>query len=490
MNGTEKSDSAVVPMKRANKEGNTSAEPVEERARAKGNTFQPITDRTQSRNSVSAGLEGVRKAARTHKQESFTALLHHVTIDQLRDSYYVLKRQAAPGVDGVSWREYGEDLEARLQSLHERVHTGRYRAKPARRVSIPKADGSERHLSVWCLEDKIVQQALAHVLNAIYEADFMGFSYGFRPGRGQHDALDALCAGIKRCKVNWVLDADIQSFFDNIDHDQMIRFLEHRIGDKRVLRLIRMWLSVGTETEAGRRAATMGAPQGSVISPVLSNVYLHYALDLWVHQWRVRHGTGDIIVVRYADDTAFGFQSVSDANRFKFELDKRLAKFGLNLHPNKTRLIQFGRYAQRDRAVKGVGKPDTFDFLGFTFFCTVTRIDKRFVVGRKTIKSRLLASVREIKRQLRRRLHEPIGKTSEWLNRVLVGHLNYFAVPGNLRSVQCFFTRIRRLWLRSLRRRSQRNRMSWPRFAAIWARFAPKIRVTHQYPDQRFDART
>jgi len=490
MNGDEKSDNVVVPLKQTNKTGETAAESVEERTLAKGNTPQPITDRTQGRESVSAGLEGVRKAARMHKQEKFTALLHHVTIDQLRKSYYALKRQAAPGVDGVTWKRYGGGLEDKLLALYQRLHSGRYRAQPARRVNIPKSDGSERQLSVWCLEDKIVQQALTDVLNAIYEADFLGFSYGFRPGRGQHDALDALCAGIRRRKVNWVLDADIQSFFDNIDHDQLIRFLEHRIGDKRVLRLIRMWLSVGVDTEAGRRAAIKGAPQGSVISPVLSNVYLHYVLDQWVHQWRGRHRTGDIVVVRYADDTAFRFQNVSDANRFKSDLDKRLAKFGLNFHPNKTRLIQFGRFAQRDRTVKGEGKPETFDFLGFTFFCTVTRVDKRFVVGRKTIKKRLLASVRELKRQLRRRLHEPIGKTGEWLHRVLMGHLNYFAVPGNLRSVQCFFFRIRRLWLRSLRRRSQRNCMTWPRFAALWERFAPRIHVTHPYPDQRFDART
>ena len=490
MNGTEKSDSAVVPVKLANEGDKTLEESVEERALTKGNTPQPITSRTQSRVMVSAGLEGVRKAAGMHKDKKFTALLHHVTLDRLRDCYFALKRQAASGVDGVTWAQYGEELEDKLIMLHDRLHSGGYRAKPARGITIPKMDGSKRHLSIWSLEDKIVQQALSQVLNAIYEQDFLGFSYGFRPGRGQHDALDALSVGIKRCKVNWVLDADIQSFFDNIDHDQLIRFLEHRVSDKRVLRLVRMWISVGTQTDAGRCAAFKGVPQGSVISPLLSNIYLHYVLDLWVWQWRSRYSTGDVIAVRYADDTAFGFQHVSDAHRFKSELDKRLAQFGLNLHPKKTRLIQFGRFAQRDRKQKGQNKPETFDFLGFTFFCSVTRLDRRFIVGRKTIKKRLLASVKEIKRQLRRRLHEPIGKTGEWLRRILVGHLNYFAVPGNLRSIQSFFMKLRRLWLRSLRRRSQRNNMTWPRYARIWNRLAPRICVTHDYPDKRFDART
>ncbi len=479
-----------TPAKLANKGDKTPAESVEERELAKGNTHQTTTYRTQSRDKVSSGLEGVRKAARKHKGLKFTALFHHITVDLLRTSYFALKRQAAPGIDGITWREYGEDVERQLVALHDRLHAGKYRSRPARGVAIPKTDGSERHLSVWCLEDKIVQHALASVLNAIYEADFIGFSYGFRPGRGQHDALDALTVGIKRRKVNWVLDADIQSFFDNMEHDQIIRFLKHRISDKRVLRLIRKWLSVGIETEFGRVKPEKGAPQGSLISPVLANVYLHYVLDLWVHQWRGRHAKGDVIVVRYADDTVFGFQYKSDAQRFRSNLADRLAEFGLNFHPGKTQLIQFGRFARRDRLQQGMGKPATFDFLGFTFFCSVTRSHGRFTVGRKTIKKRMLNSLREIKQQLRRRLHDPIGKTGEWLKRVLLGHLNYFAVPGNLRSIQCFFIRVRRMWLCSLRRRSQRSRMNWIRFASIWERIAPTIRLTHAYPEQRFDAIT
>lgn len=490
MNDSEKSDNSVVPIKETNKGDKTLAESVEERGLVKGNTHQTTTNRTQSREQVSSGLEGVRKAARTHKGMKFTALLHHVTVDLLRTSYFALKRQAAPGIDNVTWQVYGEDVERNLKVLHGRIHTGKYRSHAARRVTIPKADGSVRLLSVWCLEDKIVQQALTSVLNAIYEADFIGFSYGFRPGRGQHDALDALTVGIKRRKVNWVLDADVQSFFDNMEHEVIMRFLKHRISDKRVLRLIRKWLSVGIETEAGRVKPVKGAPQGSVISPVLANIYLHYVLDLWVHQWRGRHAKGDVIVVRYADDTVFGFQHESDAQRFRSNLVDRLARFGLNLHPDKSQLIQFGRFARRDRLQQGKGKPATFDFLGFTFYCGVTRTHGRFTVGRKTIKKRMLGSLREIKLQLRRRLHDPISKTGQWLRRVLLGHLNYFAVPGNLRSIQCFFIRVRRMWLRSLRRRSQRSRMNWNRFAGIWQRIVPSICVSHAFPEQRFDATT
>lgn len=490
MNDIEKSDSVVVPLKRANKGDKTPAEFVEERTLAKGNTHQTTTTRTQGRDSVSSGLAGVRKAARKHKRMRFTALLHHVTVDQLRESYNALKRKAAPGIDGMTWTEYGKDEEQRLNALHQRIHQGSYRSKPVKRVFIPKADGSQRALSIWCLEDKIVQQALTTVLNAIYETDFLGFSYGFRPGRGQHDALDALSVGLNRRKVNWVLDADIQSFFDCMDHDWILTFLKHRIGDKRVLRLVRKWLTVGIMTDTGRERLDRGAPQGAVISPLLANIYLHYAFDLWTQQWRQRTATGDVIVARYADDIVLGFQHDSDARRFQSDLQERLAKFGLNLHPQKTHLIRFGRFARRKCRANGEGKPPTFDFLGFTHFCTVSRTRGHFVVGRKSIKKRMRSQLLEIKHALRKRLHRPVGETGAWLQRVLRGHLNYYAVPGNQPSLRYFFIRVKRYWLLSLRRRSQRHRMTWVRFGTLWQRFAPTILLTHDYPTQRFDAKT
>lgn len=490
MNDIEKSDSVIVPLKRTNKGSNTPAESVEGRTLAKGNTRRTTTPRTQSRDSVSSGLAGVRKAARKHKQMQFTALLHHVTVDQLRDSYYSLKRQAAPGIDGMTWSAYGEDLEQRLEALHRQLHQGSYRAQPARRVYIPKADGSQRALSVWCLEDKIVQQALSTVLNAIYEADFLGFSYGFRPRRGQHDALDALTVGLNRRKVNWVLDADVQSFFDRMDHDWILTFLKHRIGDKRVLRLVRKWLTVGVMTEAGRERPDRGAPQGAVISPLLANIYLHYVFDLWTQRWRQRTATGDMIVIRYADDIVLGFQHDSDACRFQRELALRLEQFELNLHPKKTHLIRFGRFARQQCRKNGEGKPPTFDFLGFTHYCTVSRTNGRFMVGRKSIKKRVRTQLHEIKRALRQRLHRPIGETGAWLRRALRGHLNYYAVPGNQPGLRYFFRCVRRYWFKSLRRRSQRHRMNWQRFTGLWLRFAPPILLVHDHPARRFDATT
>ncbi len=479
MNDTEKSDRVVVPTKPANKRDETRAEQVEGRMRAKGNAHQTTADRTQSRVSASSGLAGVRKAAKQDKGMRFTALLHHITVDQLRQSYFALKRLAAPGIDGVTWEHYGSELDGRLRELHERLHKGSYRARPARRVFIAKADGSERALSVWCLEDKIVQQALIAVLNAVYEVDFQGFSYGFRPGRGQHDALDALSVGLTRRRVNWVLDTDIQSFFDKMSHDWILQFLQHRIGDHRVLRLIRKWLTVGIMTDNGRLAGVEGAPQGAVISPLLANIYLHYVLDLWTRQWRSRNARGDVIIVRYADDVVLGFEFESEGRRYERQLQDRLAAFGLNLHPDKTQLIRFGRLARQNQRQLDGGKPPTFDFLGFTHYCTISRAYGHFVVGRKTIKKRMVSSVKEIKRQLRVRLHDPIGHTGEWLRRVVQGHLNYFAVPGNSKSLQFYLFRVRRYWLRSLRRRSQRTRMNWERFRLLCARFLPPIRITH-----------
>ena len=411
MHADEDSDEVVVPRKRSNKEDLSSAEIVEGRASPKGNGGQATAVRTPSRGIASSRLEAVRQAARQSRDVRFTALLHHITIDLLKQSYAALQRDAAPGIDGVTWRAYGENLEAKLTVLHERIHKGSYRARPAKRSYIPKADGSKRPLSIWCLEDKIVQQAVVSVLEAIYEQDFVGFSYGFRPGRGQHDALDALQAGIYRRRVSWVLDADIRGFFDAMAHSWIIRFLEHRIADKRILRLIAKWLKVGTVEDGRRTRGTCGAPQGAVISPILANVYLHYVFDLWVHRWRRTKASGDVIVIRYADDTIVGFQHEHEAKAFLDDLKERMRAFELALHPDKTRLICFGRYAAKQRMERGEGKPETFDFLGFTHFCTRSRKWGSFVIGRKTIKKRMVRKLQAIKMELRRRMHDPIAKT-------------------------------------------------------------------------------
>jgi group II intron reverse transcriptase/maturase len=490
MNADEESDGAVVPMKRSNKEGLPSAEIVEGRASPKGNGDKTTAVRTLRRGAASNGLVAVRRAARQSKSERFTALLHHITVDLLKRSYLALKRDAAPGIDGVTWRAYGENLDEKLKDLHERVHKGCYRARPARRTYIPKPDGSERPLSVLCLEDKIVQQAVVTVLEAIYEEDFVGFSYGFRPGRGQHDALDALHAGIYRRRVNWVLDADIQGFFDAMSHDWTIRFLEHRIADKRLLRLIAKWLKVGITEEGRVTRSRRGAPQGAVISPILANVYLHYVFDLWVHRWRRATATGAVIVIRYADDTIVGFEHEHEAKAFLDDLKERMQAFDLTLHPAKTRLIRFGRYAAGQREKLGEGKPETFDFLGFTHFCTRSRKRGTFVVGRKTVKKRMRRTLAAIKMELRKRMHDPIARTGAWVKQVLQGHLNYFAVSGNDPSLWWYFNQIKGLWLRTLRRRSQKAYLNWDKFARIIERFFPPIRVLHPQPLHRFDART
>ena len=488
--GDEKSDEGVVPEKRPNNGSLLLAEAVEGRTSPKGNSRQAAAVRTQSRAAASSGLAAVRQAARQSKDVRFTALLHHLTIELLERSYFALKRNAAPGIDGVTWQAYGENLEENLPELHARIQRGCYRARPARRSYIPKPDGTERPLSVLCLEDKIVQQAVVFVLEAIYEADFQGFSYGFRPGRGQHDALDALHAGIYRKPVNWVLDADIQGFFDAMSHRWMLRFLRHRIQDKRILRLISKWLNVGITEGNQVTRSSRGTPQGAVVSPILANIYLHYVFDLWSHAWRRKKAAGDVIIIRYADDIVLGFQHEDEARAFLHELQERMRAFELALHPDKTRLIRFGRYAAEDRKRLGQGKPETFDFLGFTHFCTRSWITGAFVIGRKTIKKRMRARLQAIKMELRRRRHDPIAETGAWLNKVLTGHLNYFAIPLNARSVTWFFSRVQDLWRRALRRRSQRASLNWEKFSRLVDRFFPPIRILHPLPCHRFDART
>ena len=491
MYGSGKSDRPIVPKKPANKGGVAAspAEQVEGRGLTKGNTPQTAALRTQGRAGASNGLGRVREAARKDKETRFTSLLHHVTIDLLKESYYSLKRGAAPGVDGVTWKEYENELEEKLCDLKDRVHRGAYRAQPSRRAYIPKPDGSKRRLGIASLEDKIVQQALGTVLNQIYEEDFLDFSYGFRPGRGQHDALDALWVGISSRKVNWVLDADIRGFFDALDHGWLMKFVEHRIADQRVLRLIRKWLKVGV-FEDGRRSRTqVGTPQGAVISPLLGNVYLHYVLDLWVEQWRTMYARGDVIIVRYADDFVMGFQYRWEAERFQMELRQRLQKFGLSLHAEKTRLIEFGRFAAENRRQRGQGKPESFDFLGFTHSCGTRRNDGSFIIRRKTMSERARNKLRFVKETLMRIRHRPPAEVGAWLRRVLQGYFNYYAVPGNTVSLDVFRTQVQRSWLRALRRRSQRHRMAWSRFSRYCEKWLPHARVLHPYPSVRFYAK-
>jgi RNA-directed DNA polymerase len=489
------SDSPVVPAKPANKAARGEAahtravaESVEERGLAKGNTERAARSGHGAGTRAPRALDRVRQVAEGDKDVRFTALLHHVNVESLRIAYLALKRQAAPGVDGVTWEAYGRDLEENLQDLHDRVHRGAYRPKPSRRVFIPKADGRQRPLGIATVEDKIVQSAAVDVLNAIYEADFLGFSYGFRPGRSQHDALDALAVGIEQRRVNWVLDADVRDFFTSLDHGWLEKFLEHRIGDKRVLRLIQRWVKAGVIEDGTWAECDEGTPQGATVSPLLANVYLHYAFDLWVKRWRRRQAHGDMIVVRYADDFIVGFEHRADAERFQAELSERLAKFGLELKAEKTRLVEFGRYAARNRAARGLGKPETFDFLGFTHICGKSRAG-RFALKRKTIAKRTRAKLREVKTELRRRMHLPIPEVGRWLGSVVRGHLAYYAVPGNLDAVRAFRKQIERLWLETLRRRSQRTKVTWERLQRLAERWLPKSRVTHPYPSERFDAR-
>ncbi len=483
----EESDCVIVLMNQSNKGEQSSAEIGEGRAQAKENIVQSDTSPTPSGERVSQGLGGVREAAQRRRQEQFTALFHHVTVDLLRDSFFVLKRQAAPGVDGVTWQEYETGLEDRLIDLHSRVHRGAYRAQPSRRVYIPKADGRQRPLGIAALEDKIVQQAVVTILNQIYEVDFQGFSYGFRPGRSPHQALDALSVGLHRKRVNWVLDADIRGFFDNMSHEWIMKFVEHRVADRRILRLIQKWLQAGVSEDGQWSETKVGTPQGAVVSPLLANVYLHYVFDLWVEAWRKKVARGDVIVVRYADDLVVGFESRAEAQRFLEDFRERLAKFGLELHAEKTRLIQFGRFAAQDRKQRGEGKPETFTFLGFTHYCGKRR-NGAFIVWRVTAKKRMVAKLRAIKVELRRRMHEPVASVGEWLQRVTLGYYRYHAVHGNIGRLNVLAQRLRRLWRFILSRRSQRGHVAWDRVTPIFARWIPVPRVLHPYPLERFVA--
>jgi RNA-directed DNA polymerase len=485
MNGHGQSDRSVVPANPLNKAA--AAVAGEERERTKGNTDGETRPGRSAGLSVSSELGRVRQVAVRDKEARFTALLHHVTLERLLLAYQDISPKAAPGVDGVRWEAYGQDLVANLRDLHERVQQGGYRASPSRRAYIAKADGRLRPLGIATLEDKIVQRAVVEVLNAVYEADFRGFSYGFRPGRSPHQALDALAAGITRRKVNWVLDADIRDFFGQLDRDWLMKFLRHRIADERVLRLIGKWLAAGVTEDGTWMECEKGSPQGASVSPLLANVYLHYVLDLWAEWWRKRHARGDMIIVRFADDFIAGFEYQEDAERFLSELRGRFAEFGLELHPGKTRLAEFGRYAAERRARRGLGKPETFDFLGFTHICAKGG-SGRFWVKRITIAKRMRAKLREVKDQLRRRMHLPGPEQGRWLASVVNGHMAYYAVPGNRAAITAFRDQVTRLWFRTLRRRSQKTRINWTRMHRIATRWLPPPRTMHPYPADRFAA--
>ena len=449
--------------------------------------------RTQPRGStyvepkgVSQGLERVREAARRDVRLRFTNLLHHITEQLLEQAYQALNPKANPGVDGVRWQEYAEGLSERLKDLHERLHRGSYRAQPSLRAYISKEDGRMRPLGIAALEDKIVQQAVVWVLQGIYEEEFLGFSYGFRPGRSQHNALDALWVAIMHRKVNWVLDADVRSFFDSVSHEWMEKFVAQRVGDQRIQRLIHKWLKAGVSEDGQWSSTVVGTPQGATISPLLANVYLHYVLDLWVEAWRKRHARGEVYIVRYADDFVMGFQYRDDAQALQRALEQRLQKFGLELNAEKTRLIEFGRFAMEDRAKRGEGKPETFDFLGFTHYCARREKDGRFVVRRKSIAKRMRRKVKAVAKELKRRRHQSLPTQGRWLRSVVLGYFNYHAVPGNIEALGQFRTLVTRAWLCALRKRSHKaRRLTWAKMRKLEATWLPPARILHPYPNQR-----
>ena len=485
MHGGRKSDPGVVATKRANNVEPSAAEPVEPRTGTNGNVDRQSTRQAQEWDSVSQALDRIRQAAKLRKEERFTSLLHHVNVDLLRLSFFALKKNAAPGVDGLAWRDYEADLESHLEDLHKRVQRGAYRALPSRRQYIPKADGRQRPIAICALEDKIVQRAVGTVLNAIYEEDFLGISYGFRPERSQHDALDALMVGISTKKVNWILEVDIRSFFDEVNRDWLARFVEHRIADPRILRLIQKWLKAGVLENGIVTDSEKGTGQGTVISPLLANVYLHYSFDLWAERWRRREATGDMIIVRYADDGVVGFEHESDARRFWDAMRERLQKFSLSLHPDKTRLVEFGRFAADRRKRRGLGKPETFSFLGFTFIAGKS-LRGRFLLKRRSRRDRMRAKLKEVAGELRQRMHQSIPEQGVWLKQVVTGYFVYHAVPTNSAALVTFRDGIIARWRWVLHRRSQKSALTWTRMKQLADDWLPKPRILHPWPNQRF----
>lgn len=441
----------------------------EGRPRPERNRGGSARDRTQGRGSLPAKLALVNEAARRSRQTRFTALLHHVDDEALLRAFRRQRRAASAGVDGVTVADYEQNLDANIRDLCDRVHAGRYRPQPVRRTTIPKADGGQRPLGIPTLEDKIVQGAVAEMLSAIYEVDFLGFSYGFRPGRNPHQALDSLQTALMKERINWVLDADIRSFFDSVDHEWMLRMLAHRVADPRVLRLVRQWLRAGVIDGGTWQANDEGTPQGAGISPLLSNIFLHYVLDLWAHKWRRQEARGRVIVVRYADDFVMGFEHENDARRMMAALKERLAGFRLALHEDKTRLLMFGRFAAERRAERKLGRPETFDFLGFTHHCDKT-LNGRFIVRRKTQRKRMIRKLKEMRLEMRRRMHIPITDQWQWLSAVLRGHYGYYGLSGNYRAMKHFLQEVEQIWQRTLARRSQKSRMFAPRFLKLLRR--------------------
>jgi len=488
MNERGESDRPVVPRKSPNKGGAaaSSAEGTEGRGLAKENPLrqnQPIGPRAAS--GWQNALERIRQAATKDQDARFTALWHHVAdVNRLREEYFALKRDSAPGVDGQTWQQYGENLEVNLQDLSGRLHRGAYHAKPVQRAYIPKPDGRQRPIGIPTLEDKIVQRAAVKVLSAVYEADFMGFSYGFRPGRGQHDALDALTVGLVRKKVNWVLDADIRGFFDTLDHGWLVKFVEHRIADRRVVRHIRKWLNAGVLEDGKRTQVEEGTPQGGSISPLLANLYLHYVFDLWADHWRRTQARGDVVIVRYADDFVVGFEHRQEAERFLAELRERFAQFNLELHPDKTRLIEFGRFASERRSRRGENRPETFNFLGFTHACSQDERG-RYRVLRQTMAKRMHGKLRQLRQELWQRMHKPVREVAQWLRSVVTGHYRYYGVPGNLTALKTFRYHLVDLWRRVLKRRSQKHRITWERMVGLARQWLPYARIHHPEPWER-----
>jgi group II intron reverse transcriptase/maturase len=480
-NGHGKSDRPIVPKKSPNKAPPGAAEGVEGRGLAKGNPHEQNALRTQGRARAHQALERVRKAARKDRKQRLTALFHHVyDVERLRQAYYGVRHDAAPGIDGQTWRSYGEDLEENLRDLSERLRRGAYRARPVKRAYVPKLDGRQRPIGLPVLEDKIVQRAVAEVLTAVYDREFFGFSYGFRAGRNQHQALGALRQGLCTKKVNWVLDADLRAFFDTLRHEWLGMFVAHRVGDQRIGRLIQKWLRAGVLEDGKRTQSEVGTVQGGSISPLLANIYLHYVFDLWVQQWRTKRAQGDMVVVRFADDFIVGFEHRQEAERFLAELRERLTKFGLELHPEKTRLIEFGRFAAQNRADRGEGKPETFDFLGFTHICGKTK-GGRFEVLRQTMRKKWQAKLKEVYQELRRRMHESVAEQGRYLRAVMRGHIEYYGVPGNRPAMNAFRFRLGWLWWKVLRRRSQKDAFPKARLARIVKRWLPYPYLSHPY---------
>ena len=483
----EESDAGIVPKKSA-KTRVTPVESMEGRAAAKGKSAARNASPTQCGPDALTFLQRIGKRAKQKPKEQWTSLLSHIRVPLLKEAYHRLQKDAATGVDGVTWAEYGERLDVRLLDLQDRIHRGSYHPQPVRRVLIPKGDGKTRPLGLVTLEDKIAQQAARMVLEPIYEAEFIGLSYGFRPKRSQHDALDAVAESI-RLKVHWVLDADIRAYFDTIDHGHLQRFIEHRIGDSRMVRLLMKWVKAGVLEDGKLYEAQEGTPQGASISPLLANIYLHYVFDLWLCQWRKRHAKGEVYAVRYADDLLMGFQKEQDARALHSALAERLGQFGLELHPDKTRVIEFGRCARQEREQRGLPKPETFEFLGFVHICGVNRLGK-FQLKRRTSRKKRRAKLARLKEEVRRRKHQRVAKQHVWLSQVLQGHYRYYGVPSNYSALAQFRRRVAWMWHRALQRRSQRSCWTHEQWRVFEQRFPlPPPRIHHPWPTQRFALR-